>query len=198
MTVSLKPGSVPVSGTASQLMVRKPLVVAALAPLLAPPTAASKAVNAALALPAVVAVLLPPTPEKAVVPPVAPAPGTRAASATVAVLACTALRLPNRPSASPLMPAVKKSVPELPAVPLLPKLNPHRPSMAIGVPVASASWPASAPVLMLKALMWPSPKLPISRSPAKVPKVDGATARPHGELSGPCAANCLMKCPLVS
>jgi hypothetical protein len=40
-------------------------------------------------------------------------------------------------------------------------------------------------LLRLNALMVPSPKLPTSRSPANLPKSDGAIARPHGALSGP-------------
>ena len=36
---------------------------------------------------------------------------------------------------------------------------------------------------ILKALMWPSPKLPTSRSPLNCPKLLGARAMPQGELS---------------
>jgi hypothetical protein len=45
----------------------------------------------------------------------------------------------------------------------------------------------------LKALIRPSPKLPTRRVPLGVPKLSGADAIPHGELSGPRFTSCLIK-----
>src|SRR5262249_26950556 len=53
-------------------------------------------------------------------------------------------------------------------------------------PAVSASWPRKAPVVRLKALIRPSPKLPTSSAWLNGPKSSGATAMPQGELSVPC------------
>jgi hypothetical protein len=50
-----------------------------------------------------------------------------------------AVRLPKRPSFSPLMPAVKKTVLELPAPASFPTARPQSPSMTIGFPDLSLS-----------------------------------------------------------
>ena len=44
--------------------------------------------------------------------------------------------------------------------------------------------------------MFPSPKLPTSRSPLKRPKLSGATARPQGAFSWPCCATRSSEVPL--
>src|SRR5579863_8108018 len=49
-----------------------------------------------------------------------------------------------------------------------------------------------------KMLIFPSPKLPISTSPASEPNPAGATAIPQGALSAPAVANRLTKLPLKS
>ena len=62
--------------------------------------------------------------------------------------------------------------------------------MPLGVHVPSAfSW---------KALMRPSPKLPISRSPPKAPKFGCAIAVPHGAFSTPPLATRARKLPSKS
>src|SRR5947207_2837016 len=112
--------------------------------------------------------------------------------------------LPNRPCASPNGPAVKNSALVGPAAAPLPNAMAHRPSIVIGGPSAACSWPRgrSSPSPRKcpgsKALMWPSPKLPTSRSPLNVPKSAGATASPHGELSRPVEATRRSRLPSVS
>src|SRR6516225_11099409 len=94
---------------------------------------------------------------------------------------------PNRPwNGSPpgakceVRPAVKYSVFVGPAAPPLPNASAHRCVMAIGWRLASFSSPAKRPLCGLKALMWPSPKLPTRRSLLKLPKSEGASAMAHG------------------
>ena len=50
--------------------------------------------------------------------------------------------VPNRPSASSLMPAAKNRVLGSPPDPPLPKRKPHRPSIWIGALVSLFSWPS--------------------------------------------------------
>ena len=58
-----------------------------------------------------------------------------------------------------------------PAAPPLPNASPHRCVMAIGWPSASFNSPTKWPFFGSKALMWPSPKLPTSRSLLKAAEV---------------------------
>ena len=96
---------------------------------------------------------------------------------------------PNRPARSPFGPAVKyrwSSAP-LAAVPL-PNWSAHRPPMNSGWPLFPFSVPLGVHVpsaFSRNALMRPSPKLPISRSPPKKPKFAGASAVPHGAFRTP-------------
>src|SRR5437764_9806376 len=103
---------------------------------------------------------------------------------------------PNRPSASSLSPAEKNSVLTSPPLPPLPKRRPHRPSFWIGALVSLFSWPRKVPAVV-KPLIRPSPKLPTRMSLWKLPKVDGARARPHGELRLPRDANRRTSAPAV-
>jgi hypothetical protein len=107
--------------------------------------------------------------------------------------------LRTRPSFSPFGPALKKSVGTfLPfAALVVPNSKAQSPSITIGVPPESDKVPRKAPVLILKALMVPSPKLPTSRAWLNVPKFAGALAMPHGEFSGPCDNSRRMNFPLA-
>src|SRR5262249_59360716 len=53
------------------------------------------------------------------------------------------VRVPKRPCVSPSGPAEKNRVVDGPAAPSLPTPNPHRPSIVIGLPLGSLSWPAN-------------------------------------------------------
>src|SRR5437868_8300127 len=103
---------------------------------------------------------------------------------------------PKRPSASSLIPAAKNNVLTSPPLPPLPKRRPHRPSFWIGALVSLFSWPRNAPP-EVKPLIRPSPKLPTRMSLWKLPKVDGARARPHGELRLPRDAKRRTSAPAV-
>src|ERR1700743_646260 len=85
---------------------------------------------------------------------------------------------PKRPPFSPLIPAAKYRVlgsPNVVVCPLFcPKNISQRPMFAIGVPALEFNEPTSANVVGSKALITPSPKLPIRRSPPKLPKPAGA------------------------
>src|SRR5271170_4879934 len=109
---------------------------------------------------------------------------------------------PKRPPFSPLIPAAKYRVlgsPNVVVCPLFcPKNISHRPGFAIGVPAPVFSEPTSANVVGSKALITPSPKLPIRRSPPKLPKPVGASAIPQGAFNTPWPATRVMKFPLLS
>src|SRR6266567_4070004 len=85
--------------------------------------------------------------------------------------------LPNRPSCSSLMPAAKYRVFVLAPNAPLPNRRPQRPSIWIGAFVSLFSWPRKLPSAA-NALILPSPKLPTSTSLWKLPKLEGASARP--------------------
>src|SRR5262245_6511792 len=89
---------------------------------------------------------------------------------------------PNRPWVSSSGPAAKYRAFVSPADLPLPKVIPHRPSITIGLPVSSLSWPRNWPVSALKALILPLPKLPTRSALLKGPKSLGAMASPHGAL----------------
>ena len=96
---------------------------------------------------------------------------------------------PNRPAVSPFGPAVKYrwSTAPLAALPL-PNCSAHRPPMNSGRPSIPSSVPLGVHVPLAfswNALMRPSPKLPISRSPPYVPKFGCASAVPHGAFRTP-------------
>src|SRR5689334_2019187 len=74
----------------------------------------------------------------------------------------------------------------------------HKPGMEIGLPLTSFRVPMSEPEAGLNALILPSPKFPTNNDPAKSPKLAGATARPHGELSGPCEIRFAVRFPDIS
>jgi len=72
----------------------------------------------------------------------------------------------------------------------------HSPASAIGLPFGSISCPSNLFVERLNALMWPSPTLPISRSPAELAErrrgqrhpprlVERAVLRPAGSATPP-------------
>src|ERR1700722_13681354 len=109
---------------------------------------------------------------------------------------------PKRPPFSPLIPAAKYRVlgsPNVVACPLFcPKKISHKPILAIGVPAPEFNEPTSANVFGSKALITPSPKLPIRRSPPKLPKPAGASAIPQGAFNTPWPATRVMKFPLLS
>ena len=91
-------------------------------------------------------------------------------------------------AASSSGPAVKKSVPAVPLLPPCANWSAQRPSISSGLLSAPRSLPSCTNVFgdaSRYALMRPSPKFPTSRSPANVPKVAGAIARPHGAFSWP-------------
>jgi hypothetical protein len=75
---------------------------------------------------------------------------------------------------------------------------PQSPGVAIGVLPASLSVPSAVPAAASKALILPSPKLPISSALLNVPKSAGASAIPHGAFSAPAAMSYLISLPLVS
>src|SRR6185437_1772090 len=76
----------------------------------------------------------------------------------------TACNEPKRPSLSPLIPALKNKVLGSPAFPPFPKLMAQRPEIAIGFLCVSASCPRNLPLVGLKALIRPLPKLPTSNA----------------------------------
>src|SRR6266566_8742025 len=109
----------------------------------------------------------------------------------------TRFSLPNKPFASSLGPAVNKmSSGVVPAPP--PGVRAQRPSIDRICPVEFRSWPRNVPEVGSKALIRPSPKFPTSMSPANLPKVEGARARPHGAFNGPRDAKRRTRWPLVS
>src|SRR6185436_18531285 len=67
----------------------------------------------------------------------------------------------------------------------LPNCMPHRPSTRMRLPLASRSEPSHVPVRGPYALIVPSPKLPTSSAPPNLPKLAGASARPHGAFNAP-------------
>src|SRR6202041_2620553 len=109
---------------------------------------------------------------------------------------------PKRPPFSPLIPAAKYRVlgsPNVVVCPLFcPKNISQRPMFAIGVPALEFNEPTSANVVGSKALITPSPKLPIRRSPPKLPKPAGASTIPQGAFNTPWPATRVMKFPLLS
>src|SRR5881296_131431 len=113
-----------------------------------------------------------------------------------------AVIVPKSPSDSSFGPAVKNSVSIGPLLTVpcpncnaqSPSMTSFRPSMVRSVPMSSnvpsgSSW---------YAFTWPSPKLPMSRSPPNVPKLAGASARPHGAFNWPCCATRASRFPSVS
>jgi hypothetical protein len=117
-------------------------------------------------------------------------PGTTAGPATWI--------LPNKPSTSPFIPAVKNNVSG--SKPDAPIRNPsaHKPELVSTFPRGSRSFPRKAPVSGSNASIVPSPLLPISRAPAKSPKISWSNARPHGELRNVFVATLCRKLPFVS
>jgi hypothetical protein len=72
------------------------------------------------------------------------------------------------------------------AIAPLPNMMVHNPSMTIACPLGFLTLSRNSPVVGLNALMRPSPKLPINRSPPNSPKLAGASVTPQGEFSCPC------------
>ena len=105
---------------------------------------------------------------------------------------------PKRPSCSPLIPAVKYRVVGLLPVFPLPNTMSQRPGFAIGLPSESAIVPRKVPATGSNALMRPSPKLPTSKSPAKVMNPEGAIVIPQGALRGPLETSRFTKLPFKS
>src|SRR5579862_5983207 len=68
----------------------------------------------------------------------------------------------------------------------------------MGFPLVSSSVPSAAPVVALNALILPSLKFPTRSAPENDPKVDGAIAIPHGELSGPALTRFAIRAPFRS
>ena len=101
---------------------------------------------------------------------------------------------PKSPPVSPLMPSVKKRVFGFPSLPLPPKTRDQRPPAVLPAPGLTSIEPTSASVIGLNALITLSPKakLPTRRSPPNLPKLDGASATPHGEarLLSPTVVDC--------
>src|SRR5207248_4298418 len=95
------------------------------------------------------------------------------------------LIFPKSPSASSFGPAVKKSVFASPLLPELPNSSAHRPSIAILLPFSSRRAPSflKSPFgCSVNAWILPLPKLPIRRSPPRLPQPAGASATPQGAL----------------
>ena len=106
--------------------------------------------------------------------------------------------LPNKPSASPLIPAVKNRVfGSKVELGLLRNWRAQRPLFTIGLPFRSERTPRKAPVVGSKALILPSPKLPTSRSLLNCPKPAGARVTPQGAFRCESVMFC-KKFPLVS
>lgn len=110
----------------------------------------------------------------------------------------TWLSSPKRPWLSPSGPAVKKSVWAVAALPPMPNRSPHNPSITKGLPFGPVRVWTNAPLVVLYALIVPSPKLPTSRSPPTSPNPAGASARPQGALSAPLEAIRRRKLPCKS
>src|SRR6267143_1767668 len=91
--------------------------------------------------------------------------------------------VPNRPSASPLRPAVKNNVVVGPAPPPLPNPRAHNPSMVrielFGFRISPRNFPEKG----LNAAIWPLPNCPIKSSLLNSPKSRGARATPHGAFT---------------
>ena len=65
-------------------------------------------------------------------------------------------------------------------------MSAHNSSISTLLPDSFLSVPRKAPVVGLKALMFPSSaKLPTRSAPPKMPNEEGAITRPHGESSTP-------------
>lgn len=92
--------------------------------------------------------------------------------------------MPRSPWSSRLAPAVKYNVFGSPT-PSARKTRAQSPGLMITLPSESLSGPRDSPVTGPKALMTPSPKLPIRISLPKAPKLALAWTTPHGALSGP-------------
>ena len=71
-------------------------------------------------------------------------------------------------------------------------------NIRISCPLELTTVPRNSPVPRSKALMRPSPKLPIKMDPANPPKLAGACAKPHGEFKCPCCMNRAIIWPLGS
>ena len=82
----------------------------------------------------------------------------------------TGVSEPNRPCVSWSRPAVKYTELASPPLPPLPTCSAHSPSIWIGLPSGSFRLPRDLPVVGLKTLMRPLPKLPTSRSPLEGPE----------------------------
>src|SRR5205823_12669319 len=93
--------------------------------------------------------------------------------------------LPKSPSASSFGPAVKYSVCGSPFEPALPNSSAQSPSIAIFLPSSSRRAPSflKSPFgCSVNAWILPFPKLPIRRSPPRLPHPAGASATPQGAL----------------
>src|SRR5881396_3220290 len=113
-----------------------------------------------------------------------------------------AVIVPKSPSDSSFGPAVKNSVSTGPLLTVpCPNRNAQSPSMTSFRPSVVRSAPMSSNVpsgVSWYAFTWPSPKLPMSRSPPNRPKLAGASARPHGAFNRPCCATRTSRFPSVS
>ena len=76
-----------------------------------------------------------------------------------------AARKPKSPSAWPFGPAVKyMALGFVTPIAPPPTTNDHNPSILIGLPLESSSWPRKAEVVGLNALIVPLPKLPLTHA----------------------------------
>lgn len=97
------------------------------------------------------------------------------------------VRVPNRPSASSLMPAEKNKVLAGPAVASFPNVRDHRPLMVNMELSAFLRNPSNLYVKPLNAAIWPLPKLPTRIALLNSPKSRVVHTTPHGELNqSPC------------
>src|SRR5260370_7020123 len=102
--------------------------------------------------------------------------------------AATGVSVPKRPSVSLLRPAVKNRVVEEPALPLLPKVKDHRPSMNTRELSGLRTKPMNFLVKPLKAAIQPLRKLPTRMVLLNSPKSRGVQTTPQGALNqSPCS-----------
>jgi len=89
-----------------------------------------------------------------------------------------AIRLPDPPDGPVVISMLLESMP----IPAGANTTSFSEALARTAPLGSLISSMKAPVAKLKALIVPSPQFPTNRSPAKKPKVAGATVTPHGAL----------------
>src|SRR5712675_96003 len=100
----------------------------------------------------------------------------------------TGVMVPKRPSCSPLMPAVKNKVSAGPAVPSLPKVSDHRPSMNMRESSGFLTKPMNLRVKPLNAAIQPLRKLPTRMTLLNSPKSRVVQTTPQGALNqSPCS-----------